>query len=437
MRHRFATENVIFRSAPLRCLKAFRIPRSQAKIRLYSAPEARCTSSPSFFYPGGTSRGRAMEDGREPAGESGAGDGQPKRGADTDKTQAGNIEGFFLKLPPGTKAPSAPPPPGPKAAAQTQSDYHNTPRGAYDGTTPVLVQMVPEIATQAADSELSGRFRGVLTMARGMVTGARANSSTSGAHIWASLLGQSTGSSPVAKPAPRAWGRMNEDEALSAFFHDPAARAADPPRHDAAAIEFKVPTTTLNRILVWAWAMAGAIQPDSESQANITARTHFRQLAHRARDFTTRYADILTQAVESDATPSATPQPRESTTPAYGGPPKTVEALLERHKSPPQVETVTQTQAQDGQATAAAGGRNKPGWSFTTIGGSTNDGVSTTAGTARAHPPTTTGQANEHGGNADHDEGGGDSGSGAANIQIPRASAETIATTRCTRPCQK
>ena len=202
-----------------------------------------------------------MEDGREPAGESGGGDGQTKRVAITDKTQAGNMEGFFHfhRLPPGTRAPSAPPPPGPKAAAQTQPDYHNTPRVAYDGTIPVLVQMVPEIATQAADSELSGRFRGILAMARGMVTGARANSPTSGAHIWASLLSQSTGSSPAAKRASRAWGRMNEHEALPAFFYDPAARAAGPPRNDAAAIEFKVPTTTLTRILVWAWAMAGAI----------------------------------------------------------------------------------------------------------------------------------------------------------------------------------
>ena len=159
-----------------------------------------------------------MEDGREPAGESGAGDGKSKRAAITDKTQAGNMEGYFHRLPPGTRAPPAPPPPGPKASAQTQPDYHNTPCVAYDGTISVLVQVVPEIATKAADSELSGRFRGILAMARGMVTGAWANASTSGAHIWASLLSQSTGSSPAAKRAPRAWGRMNEDEELSAFF---------------------------------------------------------------------------------------------------------------------------------------------------------------------------------------------------------------------------
>ena len=177
-------------------MKAFRIPRSQAKIRLYSAPEARCTSPPSFFYRGGTSRGRAMEDGREPAGG---------------------------RRPPGSRAPETANPNGERSQTRRKqatwrfssssyhraqrhrsrrhrrgqrlrrkrsqlTTYHNSPQEAYNGATPVLVKMVPEIATQAADaSELSGRFRGVLAMARGMLTGARANSSTSGAHIWASL----------------------------------------------------------------------------------------------------------------------------------------------------------------------------------------------------------------------------------------------------------
>ena len=123
---------VTFRSASLRCLKAFQITRSQARIYLYSAPEARCTSSPSFFYRGGTSRGRAMEGDREPAEGAGVGDGKPKRATITDKTQAGNMRGFFHSLPPGTKAAAAPPPPGPKATTQAQSDYQNAPRAAYD-----------------------------------------------------------------------------------------------------------------------------------------------------------------------------------------------------------------------------------------------------------------------------------------------------------------
>ena len=76
---------------------------------------------------------------------------------------------------------------------------------------------------------------------------------------------------------------MTEDEDLELLFHDPAARAAGHPRHDAAAIEFKVSTTTLNRLLVWAWAMAGTTQPDNETQANTTARTQYRQPAHRVK----------------------------------------------------------------------------------------------------------------------------------------------------------
>ena len=179
-----------------------------------------------------------MEDGREPVGESGAGGGASKRVTIKEKTQAGHLDRFIPKLPPGTKAPSAPPPLGPKATTQTQLTFRNEPRGAYDGTTPVLVQMAPEIATQAADSELSGRFRRVLAIPRGQATGARANASTSGAHTWASLLSQSADQSPSAKRVSRAWGQMIEDEMLATLFHDPAEQAADtPPRHDAAAIE--------------------------------------------------------------------------------------------------------------------------------------------------------------------------------------------------------
>ena len=45
--------------------------------------------------------------------------------------------GFLPQATTGHKGTvSAPPPPGPKAAAQTQSDCHNAPRAAYDGTRP-------------------------------------------------------------------------------------------------------------------------------------------------------------------------------------------------------------------------------------------------------------------------------------------------------------
>ena len=46
--------------------------------------------------------------------------------------------------------------------------------------------------------------------------------------------------------------------------------------------------------------MAGTISADSESQANITARQPFRQLAHRIKDFTDRYVEILTPTTEGD-----------------------------------------------------------------------------------------------------------------------------------------
>ena len=390
MRHKIVTNNGLLPKCATSGLKAFRITRSQAKICLYSEPEARCTSSSSFFYRGGTSRGHAMEDGRESDEEAGVGDGKHKRVAITEKTQAGNMMGFH-SLPPGTKAAAAPPPPpGQKATTQAQSDYQNSPRAAYDATAPALVQMVPEICEQAAESELSGRFRGVLAITRGMVTGSRANSSTSGASIWASLLSQSASSSSAAKRASRAWGRMTEDGTLAGLFHDPAARAAGPPRHDAAAVEFKVSTTTLNRLLVWAWAMAGTTQPDEETQANTTARIQFRLLAHRAKDYTTRYADILTQAAENAATPSATPRPTEPETPAYGGPPKAPQSLLERHQSPPQPATLTQTQGKSSQTATTAGGQREPGRSFITAGPSTSADASKTAGTTGAQPPKAT-----------------------------------------------
>ena len=170
MRHKFATETGPFPKCATSVLEGFRIPRSQAKIRLYSAPEARCTSSPSFFYRGGTSRGRAMEDGKEPVVGKGDGDGKSKRVAITDQTQAGSMMGLFTTLPPGTKPAAVMAPPGPKATAQAQSEYHNQQRAAYDSTTPVLVQIVPEICEQAAEAELNGRFRGVLAMASGIST---------------------------------------------------------------------------------------------------------------------------------------------------------------------------------------------------------------------------------------------------------------------------
>ena len=158
--------------------------------------------------------------------------------------------------------------------------------------------------------------------------------------------------------------------------------------------------------------MAGTIPADSKTQANNTARQPFKQLAHRAKDFTNRYADILTQTAEGDATPSATQQPKESTTPVYGGPPKTMEALLERHKLPPQTEPVTQTQEQDDQTTAKAGGQREPGWSIISTERGASGDIGTKVGAASTQPSTAKGHANEHGCNIDQDDGGGANGFG-------------------------
>ena len=337
-----------------------------------------------------------MDGDREPAGGASSGDDkpQPKRVTITDNTQAGHMLGFFPRLPTGTTAAAVAPPPGPKAAAKTQSEYHNRRREAYDATAPVLVQMVPEIGEQAADSELTGRFRGVLAMARGMVTGSRANASTSGTSIWASLLSQSNTSSPAAKRASRAWGRMTEDEDMACLFHDPAAQAAGPPRHDPAAIEFKVSTTTLNRLLVWAWAMAGTTKPDEETQANTTARVQFRLLAHRVKAFTDRYADILTQTAENAATPNSMPPPAAAGTPAYVGPPAALQKMMEQHRSPPQPAALTQSQEQNSQGTTTATDTLGSSWAYFSERPSDGGGTDTGAGATDAQPSPTTGHTN-------------------------------------------
>ena len=141
---------------------------------------------------------------------------------------------------------------------------------------------------------------------------------------------------------------MTEDEELADLFHDPTARAAGQPRHDPAAIEHRVSTTTLNRLLVWAWAMAGTTNLEDETQANTVARGQFRLLAHRVKEFTARYADILTQTAENAATPNTMPPPTATGTPAYGGPTKALQNMMEQHRSSPQPAALAQSQEQNG-----------------------------------------------------------------------------------------
>jgi hypothetical protein len=135
--------------------------------------------------------------------------------------------------------------------------------------------------------------------------------------------------------------------------------------------------------------MAGATQPEEETQVNTTARVQFRLLAHRAKDFTVRYADILTQTAENAATPNATPLPTVPETPAYGGPPKALQALLEKHQSPPQPAALTQSQEQNGREATTAGEQREPGWSFLKEGPSDGDDASKAAGTTGTQPSQT------------------------------------------------
>ena len=50
MRHKFVRENGLFPKCVTSVLKSFPNHSLPSQIHLYSAPEARCTSSPSFFY---------------------------------------------------------------------------------------------------------------------------------------------------------------------------------------------------------------------------------------------------------------------------------------------------------------------------------------------------------------------------------------------------
>ena len=119
------------------------------------------------------------------------------------------------------------------------------------------------------------------------------------------------------------------------YGNQPAAVAA-PPR-DTAAAKYGVAPTTLNRLLVWAWAATGPIDTSAEQHSQSTARKPFRELAHRMRAFTQPLGDSFlhpTPAAQTQATPSAAAAPRARGTPEYSGPPKGIEHMMARHESP-------------------------------------------------------------------------------------------------------
>ena len=167
MRLKFITENGPFPKCATSVLESIRTPRSQAKIHLYSAPEARCTYSPSFFYRGGTSRGRAMEGDQEPAGEAGAGDGKLKRVTITDKTQVGNMKGFFPQPVPGRE--------GAVRAAPTEAEgYITNTIGISQRITGGLRRNGPGAGTDGArNSRTSSRQRTIRTIQRSAGNGTR------------------------------------------------------------------------------------------------------------------------------------------------------------------------------------------------------------------------------------------------------------------------
>ena len=67
-------------------------------------------------------------------------------------------------------------------------------RIAYGGVTPVIEQMLPEIA-QADENTKNTNMRDALAIARGYVTGVRANGTTTGSALWAELLQRDGGMS--------------------------------------------------------------------------------------------------------------------------------------------------------------------------------------------------------------------------------------------------
>ena len=220
-----------------------------------------------------------------------------------------------------------------------QQQYINTERPAYDGTTPIIEQMLPEIAN-ADENTKNTSMRDALAVARGYVTGVRPNGNTTGAALWAELLQRDGLCRHVLS---RTWGLMHTTTATKAVFFDaykeqPTARAAPP--IDTAAKKYGVAPTTLNRLLVWAWAAAGPTDQAHETTSVTTARQKHRELAHRTKSFTQPLSDAFlettwnptppTKAAATVAVTAATPA---GATP-YGGPPKGLAQMMKQHESP-------------------------------------------------------------------------------------------------------
>ena len=144
----------------------------------------------------------------------------------------------------------------------------------------------------------------------------------------------------------------------------------------SAAKKYGVAPTTLNRLLVWAWAAAGPTDPTQETSSITTARQKHREFAHRTKFFTQPLADAFLETTWSPTTKTtaaaaaantATPQ---AGPPPYKGPPKGLAQMMGQHESPQAADAnahVAPLQIADkihGEAAAAAEGEsneNSPG----------------------------------------------------------------------------
>ena len=130
------------------------------------------------------------DDGGQPPADDDAGGGAPP--SREDREGATSLLNFFNKKPPGPP-PITAGPQRPSGAANSSvpqpatATYINTERVSYDGDTPLLIQMLPEISN-ATEVAKNGKMRDLLAVARGYATGVRANSSTTGAALWTELL---------------------------------------------------------------------------------------------------------------------------------------------------------------------------------------------------------------------------------------------------------
>jgi hypothetical protein len=154
---------------------------------------------------------------------------------------ANSLLNCFQQRPGATPPPQAAPPrqventDGGRQRASKQP-YINTERLAYDGETPIIVQMLPEIA-HAEETVKNSSMRDVLAIARGYVAGVRANGATAGSALWEELL-QRDGQ--CHQTLSRTWGLMHTTEATKeALFGISIRNSQRPGQHQPSTLRSK------------------------------------------------------------------------------------------------------------------------------------------------------------------------------------------------------